>query len=362
MTGVCFFGGYDPHYPRSDVIRKGLGRLGVEVSECRASERSKVFVRYPVLLSRYARAARAFEAIFVPEFRHKDVPLARAISSLSGKLCVFDPLVSRYDTKIRDRGQSRDRTFQAWHNRNLDRWSMSLPDLLIADTQAHADYYRRHFAAPAQRIAVVPVGYDDDVFQATPYAPNDGTFRVLFFGNYHPLHGADVIARAAALLREEDIHFDMIGEGQTFVAVEEIVASERLQNVTLHRRVPFEELSKRITSADLCLGIFGATDKAARVVPNKVYQTFGAGRALLTMDSPAIREWFTDGQDVALCRGADAGALASAIRALCVDRERVADLARRAAGTARERFGPEEIARRFVRACESAVNRMSTDD
>jgi glycosyltransferase involved in cell wall biosynthesis len=81
----------------------------------------------------------------------------------------------------------------------------------------------------------------------------------------------------------------------------------------------------------LCLGIFGTTAKAARVVPHKVFQCLAVGRAVLTADTPAIRSAF-DGE-VATVPAGDAPALAIAIRELLADQDRLAALS--AAGHAR---------------------------
>src|SRR5690606_29145930 len=41
-------------------------------------------------------------------------------------------------------------------------------------------------------------------------------------------------------------------------------------------------------SADAILGIFGTSDKALRVIPNKVYQGLAIGRAVITAATPAF--------------------------------------------------------------------------
>jgi glycosyltransferase involved in cell wall biosynthesis len=79
---------------------------------------------------------------------------------------------------------------------------------------------------------------------------------------------------------------------------------------------PPNRLATTIQEADLCLGIFGETGKAARVVPNKVYEAMAAGKPVITGDSPAAREFLTDGVDCLLCRRGDPGALADAITRL----------------------------------------------
>jgi glycosyltransferase involved in cell wall biosynthesis len=293
----------------------------------------------------------------VPEFRHKDVPLAWALARLTGKVCVFDPLVSRYDTRVHDRGDADRGGLQAMHNRNLDRITMSLPDLVLADTREHAAYYAAELAAPDTRIRVLEVGYDDEVFQPAPQPPADGVVRVLFYGSYLPLHGADVIVDAATRLRSHGhIRFELVGGGQTFGEVERAVRARALDNVTLTPRVELSTLPSRIGAAAICLGIFGRTAKAARVVPNKVYQCMGMERVVVTADSPAVRESFADGRDVVLVPGGDGAALSQAILSLAADPDRRRQIAEAAGARARRDFSPVPIARRFGDYCDEVIS------
>ncbi len=54
--------------------------------------------------------------------------------------------------------------------------------------------------------------------------------------------------------------------------------------------VDYDTLHQHIADADVCLGIFGTSAKAANAIPNKAYQILAVGRPLVTRDSPAIRE------------------------------------------------------------------------
>jgi glycosyltransferase involved in cell wall biosynthesis len=65
----------------------------------------------------------------------------------------------------------------------------------------------------------------------------------------------------------------------------------------------------------VCLGIFGDTKKAERVIPNKVFQILAAGRSLITRDSPAIRELLHPTRGIRLIAPAQPQALAAAVRA-----------------------------------------------
>ena len=113
-------------------------------------------------------------------------------------------------------------------------------DLVLSDTQAHADYYVNELHATREKIRVLPVGFDEDLFSPNSITRDrrEGTCRVLFVGSYLPLHGVDVIVRAAKLLASEDIEFILIGGGQTFRSVAQFVKEHKLSRVQLRGNVP----------------------------------------------------------------------------------------------------------------------------
>ncbi len=131
--------------------------------------------------------------------------------------------------------------------------------------------------------------------------------NILFWGKMIPLQGVRYIKHAQELLRnEKNISFRIIGEVP----------------------IPYTELPAIIRTADICLGIFGDTDKTTRVIPNKVYEAIAMKKPVISADTPAIRELFTDRENILLCRRADPEDLMAKILELCHDarlRERIAE-------------------------------------
>lgn len=142
-----------------------------------------------------------------------------------------------------------------------------------------------------------------------------GKFKLGFHGSFIPLQGVEYILGAAEILKEEhrDIVFLIVGDGQTYKEMRALAAQKDLDNVSFLGRFPLNELPQFILSCDVCLGIFGSSRKTDRVIPNKVYEYIALGKPVISADTPAIREFFSDNQDIALCKKADSLSLSKKI-------------------------------------------------
>jgi len=139
-------------------------------------------------------------------------------------------------------------------------------------------------------------------------------FQIFFHGNFIPLQGVQFIVKAAKILAgNPEIIFYLIGQGQTRAEAIELAKQLELKNIIFIDRVPGNELPSRLKAADLCLGIFGDTEKTLRVIPNKVYECIAMAKPVISADTPAIRELFTDRENILLCKVADANSLAGKI-------------------------------------------------
>ncbi len=325
---VCYFGAFDPDYPRNQIIRAGLARHGVRVSLTNVERRLPTWRKVAPLLVTYRRCPRP-DVIIVPEFNQTLVPLAWMLARLRGISLVFDCLISLYDTGVLDRQTTRPGSWRAGVYYRLDWLAARLADVVLVDTVPQRDYLSRLLHLPAERFHVVPVGAYDVWFHPMPERAEDGRVRVQFFGSYIPFHGVEYMLHAANRLRERpEIEFELIGRGQRYAAMRELARHLDLPNVRFADPVPPETLPGRIAEADITLGVFGAGDKTRRVVPNKVYQNLAMRKPLITGESDTVRQAFADGVHLRLVPPADPDALASAVCALADDptsRERLAE-------------------------------------
>jgi len=203
---------------------------------------------------------------------------------------------------------------------------MRLADILLADTEQHKKYFIETFNI-SKKVFVIPVGAKELVFHPmeSPLGAErkiSKTIKVWFWGNFIPLQGIEYIIEAAKILKnEKNIQFYLAGDGQTFNQTDDLRNKLSLNNVHLLGAIEQEELSGLISSAAICLGIFGDTPKTKRVIPNKVYEAMAMGKPIITGDTLAIRE--LPDADNCLCLVPVAGgqAIADAIMKLAVDEE-----------------------------------------
>jgi glycosyltransferase involved in cell wall biosynthesis len=358
---VAYFGTYDPAYPRNAVLIDGLRRRGVTVHEFQASlpSLSAAQMATPAGAARLAAGVVAAHALLLAQHRrHLDidavvvgypgyflVPFGRVLAACRHARLVFDPLVSLWDTFAGDRGLVAARGWKSGAIRGVDHVAFALPDLVLADTREHAAYYQAEFGLPRRRVAVVPVGASPEprADGAAVEHPPGEEITVFQYGKWSPLHGAETVLDAADILRGEPVRFVLAGEGQLSAALRDDIARRGLSSVEWLGVLTMDELRARTLAADVCLGVFGASGKAARVVPNKVYDALACGRPIVTADTAGIREALHDGEDALLVPAGDGASLAAALVRLLDEGER-ARLGAAALATYRRAFTPAAVA------------------
>ncbi len=149
--------------------------------------------------------------------------------------------------------------------------------------------------------------------------------------------------------------FRLVGGGQTEREVDARAAT--LPNVERVTWLDPPALCAAIAGAGACLGIFGTSAKASRVVPNKVYQCMAVGSAIITRDSPAARALLTDAEHALLVPPGDGAAIARAIRRLRDEPLLRVRLARGARQRFVERCTVDAIGRAMRAVLERAISR-----
>jgi len=301
---------------------------------------------------------RDYDYLLVAEMNHKNIPLAYIISRLYRKPLIFDPFISLYDSNVIDRKRVKPHSFAALECLFWDKISLKLADLVIADTYQHLRYFKEKFGTSEDRMSVLYVGSDDDHFNMdSGRTKSTEDFTVFFYGSFVPLHGIEYIVKAASLLKKEDIQFKILGKGQTYQEIRALEKRLQPSNTTFMAPVPLEELPLYIDKSDISLGIFGNTEKTQRVIPTKVYNSMAMGKPVITGDTLAIREIFSDGKNILLCKCADEESLAEAIMQLKKNQELRRKIAAGGHELISEKFTQKAIGWRLVEILEEFQNK-----
>jgi glycosyltransferase involved in cell wall biosynthesis len=291
----------------------------------------------------------------VPCFRQRDLAAASRWARRHGVPLLFDPLISAYDKQIFERKKFPPQSRQA---RRLHRWEQSLfkrADILIADTQPHADYFSEAFDVPPDRIKVVYVGAEGSLFQPAPMPDHSvgSPVEVLFYGSFIELQAPQIIVEAARVYAGPPVRWTLLGKGPLRAGCERLACG--LDNVRFENPVPYEELPARIHKADILLGVFDAGAKAGRVIPNKVFQSLACGRPVITRKSTAYPRGVASGPDAGLhwVEPGNPGDLATMIAQLAQRLPGETDLGRLASKLYLEAFSDAVIAEQMREALES---------
>ncbi len=324
---VCWFGIYDAGYSRNKVLLSGLHQAKVDVVECNAIE-FKGLTKYIHLIRELRSLHNDYDVIFCAFPVNYNVIIARLFQKRPIVIDAFFPL---YDAYVHDRKSTQKWSLKALVYNWLDRINLRLAKLVITDTNQHKKYWETldHSA----RIVALPVGAPtDEFYPINVIITYHNNFLVSFHGSYIPLQGVDKIFQAIKLLRNEStIKFRFIGPQKMFDDFHEEIrdAGDRIETISW---LSTKELNKKLNEANVILGIFGDTQKTNRVVPNKVFQGIAVKKPVITKDTPAIRELFSDEEMV--LTSDDPAAIAACI----VDLHHNYDIGRQKAARAYEKF------------------------
>ncbi|WP_205219141.1 glycosyltransferase [Desulforhopalus vacuolatus] len=329
---VLWWGTYDPDNPRVKILQQGLQCNGVEIVRCHRAiwgpqtktqmtrflkvwKILRCLCSYPRLVFCFFTAPKS-ETVVVSHLGLLDLFVLWPFSRVRGVTIVWDAFISLYDTVVFDRKLASKGGIVAGLLWGLEYLACRMADCIVLDTRAHADYFAQTFRLPPEKIKVIHVGAEPTVFPpATAEKFNDPEeFIVLFYGTFIPLHGIDTILDAARLAKGLPWKWVIIGKGQKDGRLRADLAAHQRENIEWIPWVDYSELSLWINRANVCLGIFGDTGKAARVIPNKVFQILSKGKPLITRDSPAVRELLSEDEGVVLIPPADAKALVEAVK------------------------------------------------
>ena len=302
----------DPDYVRSRSLRAALKRLDkVELIDIKNSRTG--FMRYieVPLKTLWIRLVRRPD-VYILAFRGYEIlPVTRLITI--GKQLYFDEFINLIEWVVYEHKKLKEGSFLHRLLFIMYRFMLLRVQKILTDTSQHADYSSKLMKIPRKRFVAIPVGTDETLFRPQKYtAQLPDTLEVFYYGSMLPLHGVEYVYEAALILKDEAVHFTLIGGNQK-IEEQIIECINQGANITYIKRVAFEELPKYVKKSDVCLaGPFGKTVQASMVITGKAYQFLACER--LTVVGNIGENLFRDKENCLLVERGDTGELVDAIK------------------------------------------------
>ena len=276
-------------------------------------------------------------------------PLTVALPALAAARRWRAPLVF----EVRDLWPEAPIQMGALANPRVQRWARSLERRVyrraarvIALSPGIRDGVIAAGASPG-KVELVPNAADLDLFEAQP-PPRD--FLVSYFGTMGEANDLTAAIEAARLL--PDMPFVLMGDGKRRAELERSAPANVEFPGAASRKEQVAELAAR---SGACLTLFKDVPVLATNSPNKLFDTFAAGRpAIVNMDG-WMRQLVEDNEAGLYVRAGDAGDLAQKLAWLRSHPEDAARMGRNARALAERDFDRDKLAERVLAVLEEAA-------
>ena len=165
---------------------------------------------------------------------------------------------------------------------------------------------------PEEKMAIVMNGVDRDFLERE--IPDPGALRAewglkdkfvcSYIGTIGMASGLEIVLRAARILRrrqENRVRFLLVGDGAVRKKLETAARKEGLEEVVFAGRRPKEEVPGFLAASDLCFVHLRKAPLFETVMPSKIFEAMGMGKAILTgVDGEARRLVETSGAGTAM--------------------------------------------------------------
>lgn len=291
---VVMFPVHNMRYPRNSRLRGYLEENNYNVTTIhRGTETHSTLKGKVVGVARLFLESRKSDVVILSEMSLKFAFLTWIASRMNGCVHVVDGFIGLYETEVEDKKKYAPRSAVARILRRLDDVAVASSDIYLTDTDIRARALQQKSGKVVLSLPVgAPRWASPVALESRRERENGSPLRVLYYGNYIPLHGLDAFVNAWAEMPDPAaIQMVLIGNGDCYQDVyRQVQEKGLLPFATFVEPVDEHDLKEHIIDSDVVLGIFGDSRKARTVIANKVWQGLACGRHVLTRRSQALGE------------------------------------------------------------------------
>ncbi|MFC1975335.1 glycosyltransferase [Chloroflexota bacterium] len=353
---VCYvLAYYSTNYVRTTTLVEALKRIDNLILYQARNTSTGIFRYFQTLYKLLIIRFKHNPDYYVLGFRGYEIFwIVRAITL--GKSLIFDHMMSPYDSLLNERKRIKKDGLIDKLVFIYEKLILRHSDVILTDTTLHKTCFSTLFQINPDKIHAIYVGTDEDLFKLSVDIPENkkSFFEVFFYGSFQPLHGVDIVLKAASMLKERPIQFTLIGgDKKKLTGFYQMIKQLGLENVTHKKWVDHEKLPGLIQKADLCLGgPFGNTGQARRVITGKTFQFLAMGKPAVVGQIDQNYD-FEDRKNCLLVPQGDEKALADAIRWGFDHRDKLASIGQKGRNLYLENFSIRDISQNIQVIFES---------
>ena len=245
------------------------------------------------------------DAIYLSPMNVRFIKSALWAAKIFRKKLIVEMYISIYDTFVGDGKILKGKRIEAGSRQaktilKRDILALTESDFIIHTARHELAYWEQLLKVkiPRDKVAIAPNFNVSQLVRNRTWM-QDGSLKICWWGTFIPLHGLENILQAMKILQERQIEFtcSLFGvDNESFATYASKIEREGLADcVFLRKDLRFSDNSLPeylIEHCDLALGIFGNTAKAHNTVPNKLIEALSLALPTLTMNSPALDEFF----------------------------------------------------------------------
>lgn len=206
------------------------------------------------------------------------------------------------------------------HYQRVSRAIYSAADRLAITSPKFADYFRDELGISPKTPLYLPQ-YAEDLFagsEAGWHAGFDPTkINLTFAGNIGTAQSILTLAKAARFLADDErFSIHVVGSGSEVETLKEFLACEGLDNVTLHGRLPLDEMPSIYASSDAMVATFQNGPLLGYTLPRKIQSYMASSKPILGAVIGEARRVIEEAGCGLCCDAEDAEGLASICRGL----------------------------------------------
>ncbi|APE45119.1 hypothetical protein BOO69_18135 [Sulfitobacter alexandrii] len=210
------------------------------------------------------------------------------------------------------------------NNIAVNRIDEVMNDPLCLKLFVHGEFHRKHLEAqgiPIEKLAYAFQCADLDLFRGIPDRPapeNGATWRGVFIGRFTEKKGIETLIEAAALLRDEAVHFDIYGYGPLWGIVHDRAEALGVDNITFHGPLDDRHAVRDVLrNAEFCIVPSIVADTGdTEGFPTVIMEAMAARRPVVTTSVSAIGDHLIDQVHGLVATPRDPQSLAGSVRSL----------------------------------------------